>query len=85
MTSRRKQLKQAIAKTDDPVIRMQLNELLTRKGHRQEKGIRRLEEAVDSLLRQAIGRMPDRAAFVLIFIVITVILIIVFLILEGRA
>ena len=85
MTSRRKQLEQEIARTDDPVIRMQLRELLTKKGQRQEKLIRRIEEALDSLLRQAISRLPDRAPFVLIIIVITVILFIIFMVLESGA
>ncbi|MHC4430906.1 MAG: hypothetical protein ACYS14_02075 [Planctomycetota bacterium] len=83
MTSRRKQLEQEIAKTDDPVIQMQLRELLTKEGQRQEKLIRRIEEALDSLLRQAISRLPDQAPFVLIVIVITVILFIIFVVLES--
>ncbi len=85
MTSRRRQLEQEIAKTDDPVIRMQLRELLTKEGQRQEKLIRRIEEALDSLLRQAIDRLPDRAPFVLIIIVITIILFIIFTVLESGA
>jgi len=84
-TSRRKQLEREIAKTDDPVIRMQLREPLTKKGQRQEKLIRRIEEALDSLLRQAIGRLHDQAPFVLIVIVITIILFIVFMVLESGA
>lgn len=83
MTSRRKQLEQEIAKTDDPVIQMQLRELLTKEGQRQEKLIRRIEEALDSLLRQAISRLPDQAPFVLIVILITVILFIIFVVLES--
>ena len=83
MTSRRKQLEQEIAKTDDPVIQMQLRELLTKEGQRQEKLIRRIEETLDSLLRQAISRLPDQAPFVLLVIVITVILFIIFVVLES--
>ena len=85
MTSRRKQLEREIAKTDDPVIRMQLRELLTKKGQQQEKLIRRIEEALDSLLRQAIDRLPGQAPFVLIIIVITIILFIIFVVLESGA
>jgi hypothetical protein len=85
MTSRRKQLEQEIAKTDDPVIRMQLRELLTKKGQQQEKLIRRIEEALDSLLRQTIDRLPDQTPFVLIVIAVTIILLIIFMVLEGGA
>ena len=85
MTSRRRQLEQEIARTDDPVIRMQLRELLTKEGQRQEKLIRRIEETLDSLLRQAISRLPDRAPFVLIIIVITITLFIIFMVLESGA
>ena len=85
MTSRRRQLEQEIARTDDPVIRMQLRELLTKEGQRQEKLVRRIEETLDSLLRQAISRLPDRAPFVLIIIVITITLFIIFMVLESGA
>ena len=85
MTSRRRQLEQEIAKTDDPVIRMQLRELLTREGQPQERLIRRIEEALDSLLRQAIDRLPDETPFVLIIIVFTIILFIIFMVLESGA
>lgn len=85
MTSRRKQLEREIARSDDPVIQMQLRELLNKEAKRQDKRIRRAEEALDSLLRQAIDRMPDGALLVLIFLVITIILFIIFLLLEGLA
>ena len=83
MTSRRKQLEQEIAKTEDPVIQMQMRELLTKEGQRQEKLIRRVEEPLDSLMRRAISRLPDQAPFVLLVIVITVILFIIFVVLES--
>lgn len=83
MTNRRKQLKEEIARTDDPLVQLQLRDLLVRKRQREEKWITRLEEALDSLLRQAIVRLPARATFVFAFIIITVILVIVLLILGG--
>ena len=83
MTSRRKQLEREIARTDDPVIRMQLRQLLTKKGRRNENMIVRIDEALDSLLRQAIDRLPDKAPLVMIVIVITLILFIIFLVLES--
>ncbi len=85
MTSRRKQLEREIARTDDPVMQMQLRELLNKEGQRQDRRLRRAEEALDSLLRQAIDRMPDGALLVLIFMVITIILLIVFLLLESMS
>lgn len=85
MTSRRKQLEQEIAKTDNPVVQMQLRELLNKEGKRQDKRLRRAERALDSLLRQAIDRTPHGYLVALIFLVLTIILFIVFLILEGLA
>ncbi|MHC4542605.1 MAG: hypothetical protein ACYS74_22955 [Planctomycetota bacterium] len=36
MASRRRQLKEQIARTKDPVVRMQLNELLNKKGQHRD-------------------------------------------------
>ena len=86
MTSRRKQLEREIARTKDPVIRMQLRELLASEERQQEeKGIRRIEENLDSLLRNAIARLPGQALLVLVVLVITLILFIIFLIAESGA
>ena len=85
MTSRRKKLEREIARTEDPVIRMQLRGLLNKSGQQQEKIIRRIEEALVSLSHKATGRLPERAPLVLLFIVITIILLIIFLILEVGA
>ena len=85
MTSRKKQIEREIARTQDPVIRMQLRALLSKKGRPKEKAIRKAENALDSLLRQSISGLPDRALLVLIFILVTIIMLIIFVILEGRA
>ena len=85
MASRRKQLKEQIAKTHNPVIRMQLQELLNKKGQRHNKGIRRVEDALDSVLRQAINKLPASALRVLMLVLITIILFIIFMVLECRA
>jgi hypothetical protein len=85
MTSRRRQLKEQITKTQDPVIRMQLQELLNKKGHRHYKGIRKVEEVLDSVSRQAINKLPASALRVLMLILITIILFIIFMVLECRA
>ncbi|TKJ36471.1 MAG: hypothetical protein CEE38_11700 [Planctomycetes bacterium B3_Pla] len=85
MTSKKKQIEREIARAQDPVIRMQLRALLNKKGRPKEKTIRKVENALDSLLRQSISGLPDRALLVLIFILVTIIMLIIFVILEGRA
>ena len=86
MASRRKQLEREIARTEDPVIQMQLRELLASEERQQEgNGIRRIEESLDSLLRNAINRLPGQALLVLVILVITLILFIIFLIAESGA
>ena len=85
MTSRRKQLKEQIAKTKNPVIRMQLQELLNKKGQQHKKGIKRIEDALDSVLRRVINKLPASAPRVLMLVFVTIILFIIFMILECRA
>ena len=85
MASRRKQLKEQITRTQDPVIRMQLQELLNKKGQRHNKGIRKVEEVLDSVLRQAIDKLPASALRILMLVLITIILFIIFMVLECRA
>ncbi len=84
MVSRRK-LKGQIGRTKDPVVRMQLQMLLNEGQQRQGKRIKKAEEALDSLLRQAISKLPDRAPQVLIAVLVTIILFIIFMVLECRA
>jgi len=85
MSSRRKQLKEQITRTQDPVIRMQLQELLNKKRQRRNKGIRKIEEPLDSVLRQAIDKLPPSGLHVLMLVLITIILFIIFILLECRA
>jgi len=85
MASRRKKLREQIAKTNNPAIRMQLQELLDHKSHGQIKGIRRVEDALDSLSREAIDRLPDGAARVLLYILVTIVLLVIFVVLESMA
>jgi hypothetical protein len=84
MVSRRK-LKGQIGRTKDPVVKMQLQMLLNEGRRRQGKKIKKVEGALDSLLRQAIGRLPDRAPHVLIAILGIIILFVIFMTLECRA
>ena len=85
MASRRRQLKEQIARTENPAIRMQLQELLDKKGQQHKKAIKRIEDALDSLLRRVINRLPASASRVLMLILITIILFIIFMVLECRA
>ena len=85
MASRRRQLREQIAKTQNPAIRMQLQELLNKKSQQHKKGIKRVEDALDSLLRRLINRLPASASRVLILILVTIILFIIFMVLECRA
>lgn len=84
MASRRKQLKEQIAKTQNPVIRMQLQELLNKKGQQHKKGIKRIDDALDSVLRRVINKLPASAPRVLMLVFVTIILFIIFMILECR-
>lgn len=83
MTSRKKELEREIAKTRDPVIRSQLQNLLDRKGQRQERLIRRIEEALTTWTRRELAHLPAGTPLVLILIVVALIMLIVFLILES--
>ncbi|HCO96400.1 MAG TPA: hypothetical protein DIU00_21085 [Phycisphaerales bacterium] len=85
MASRRRQLKEQIARTENPAIRMQLQGLLDKKGQKHKKGIKRVENVLDSLLRRVINRLPASASRVLMLILVTIILFIIFMVLECRA
>ena len=85
MASRRRQLKEQIARTQNPVIRMQLQELLNKKGQQHKKGIKRVEDALDSVLRRVINKLPASAPRVLMLVLVTIILFIILMILECRA
>ncbi len=85
MASRRRQIKEQITKTQDPMIRMQLQELLNRKRQQRDKGIRKIEDIFDSVSRQAINKLSSSALRVLMLILITIILFIIFIVLESRA
>ncbi len=84
MASRRRQLKEQITKTQDPVIRMQLQELLNKKGQPHNKGIKKVEEVLDSVSRRVIDKLPASALRVLMLVLITIILFIIFMVLECR-
>lgn len=85
MASRRRQIKEQITRTQDPVIRMQLQELLNKKGQRRNKGIKKVEEVFDSVSRHIFNKLPASAPRVLMLVLITIILFILFMVLECRA
>lgn len=82
MTSRRKQIKQQIARTQNPVVRIQLQELLNNKGKLHKKGIKRIEDPLDTVLRRLINKLPAPAPRVLMLLLVTIILFIIFIILD---
>lgn len=82
MASRKKKLRQQIAKTSNPAIKMQLQEMLGKKSNRRNGPIRRVEDALDSLSREAIERLPDGAARILVYVLVTIVLLVLFIILE---
>jgi len=62
---------------------MQLRNLLEKKEQRQGKIIRRIEETLDSSMRQELGRLPAGAPLVLILIALAIIMLVIFLIMES--
>ena len=85
MASRKKKIKEQIAKTDNPVIKMQLQELLNKKSQHHQKGIKRIDDAMDSVSRRVINKLPSSAPRVIMLVLVTIILFIIFMILECRA
>ena len=61
MASRRRQIEEVMAETKDPIVRMQLTGLLNDELQRQNGIIRRAADALDSMLREAIGRLGNRS------------------------
>jgi hypothetical protein len=62
MVSRRRQIEEVMAETKDPVVRIQLTELLNDELRRQNGIVRRAADALDSMLREVFGRLGSRAA-----------------------
>ena len=61
MTSKRKQLEETLAGTKDNVVRMQLTKMLDEELQRQNGIIRKVADAIDSLLREMIGLLGKRS------------------------
>ena len=62
MTSRRKQLEKMLAETkDNNIVRMQLTKMLNEELQRQNGIIKKVADAIDSLLREMIGLVGKRS------------------------
>ncbi|MBN2313525.1 MAG: hypothetical protein JXM79_06320 [Sedimentisphaerales bacterium] len=61
MTSKRKQLEEMLADTKDNVVRMQLTKMLNEELHRQNGIVKRLSNAIDSLLHEMMGLFGKRS------------------------
>ncbi|MFC1633874.1 hypothetical protein ACFL5Z_03465 [Planctomycetota bacterium] len=61
MASKRKQLEETLAGTKDNVVRMQLTRMLNDELKRQNGIIRKVADAIDSLLREMIGLIGKRS------------------------
>lgn len=60
MTNKRRQLEEMLAGTKDNVVRMQLTKMLNDEYERQNGIIKRLTDAIDSLIREMIGLFGKR-------------------------
>ena len=60
MTNKRRQLEEMLAGTNDNIVRMQLTKMLNDEFERQHGIIKRLADAIDSLLREMIGLFGKR-------------------------
>ena len=61
MTSRRKQLEEMLAETKDNVVRMQLTNMLNEELQRQNGIVKKVADAIDSLLRDMMGLLGKRS------------------------
>ena len=61
MASKRKQLEEMLASTKDNIVRMQLTNMLNEELQRQNGIVKRISDAIDSLLREMIGLFGKRS------------------------
>ena len=62
MASKRKQLEEMLADTKDNIVRMQLTNMLNQELQRQNGIIKKVADAIDSLLREMIGLFGKRSS-----------------------
>ena len=60
MTSKRRQLEEMLAESKDSIVRMQLTQMLGEELQRQNGLIKKVADAIDSLLREMIGFLGKR-------------------------
>ncbi len=82
MPNRREQIKEQMAQTQDPLVRMQLGALLNTKQGRRGSILRKTEDVLDSLLGPTISRWPPGVLGVLFLLVLTIVLFVIVVILE---
>ena len=85
MPSRREQIKEQMARTQDPLVRIQLGALLNTKQQRRGSILRKIEDAFDSLLGPTIKQWPAGVPGVLFLIVLAIVVFIIVVILECTA
>ncbi len=82
MSSRTEQIKEQMARTQDPLVRMQLGALVNTEHQHRGSIIRKVEDAFDSLLGPTIKQWPAGVPGVLFLIVLTIVLLVIFVVLE---
>ena len=60
MSSKRRQLEEMLAGTKDNIVRMQLTKMLNEELQRQNGIIKKIADAIDSLLREMFGLLGKR-------------------------
>ena len=62
MTNKRRQLEEMLAETNDNIVRMQLTNMLSEEFERQHGIVKKVAEAVDSLLREMVCLFGKRGS-----------------------
>jgi len=82
MSSRKEQLKEQMAQTQDPLVRMQLGALLNTKQQRRGSIFRKIEDAFDSLLGPTMSRWPAGVPGVLFLLLLAIVVFVIVVIVE---
>ena len=82
MPSRKEQLKEQMARTQDPLVRMQLGALLNTKQQRRNSIFSKIEDVLDSLLGPTIKQWPAGVPGVLFLIVLAIVVFVIVVIVE---
>jgi len=82
MVGRRKQIREQMVRSRDPLVRMQLGALLDSSQRRRGGILRKIEDAVDSLLGPTVSQWPPGVLGVLFLLVLTIVIFVIVVILE---